>query len=111
MMVGSVNRALEGSLQLRAATLFCGVSITNDDAASVGECLSERFRETNRIGWAELKPTGLILRRLHSSRLEGWPRARSRLGPSFETVATLPPQDEVNRYDSNHGNGRLVWRI
>src|SRR5271169_4706638 len=53
------------------------------------------------------KPTGLILRRLHSSRLEGWPRARSRLGPSFETVATLPPQDKVNRYDSNHGNGRL----
>ena len=30
--------------------------------------------------------------------------AGTRLGPSFETVATLPPQDEVNQYDSNLGN-------
>jgi hypothetical protein len=35
------------------------------------------------------KPSDLILRRLRSSRgrLEGWPRAWSRLWPSFETRA------------------------
>ena len=70
--------------------------------------VSDRFHETHRIGRMELKPTDLILKEAHRSRvyprsahqvrksaysrlavcrLEGWPLARSRLWPSFETRA------------------------
>src|SRR5262245_19037988 len=41
-------------------------------------------------------PTDLILRSERSERLEGWRHALSR-GPSFETAAARPPQDEVRR--------------
>src|SRR5712664_3634427 len=42
----------------------------------------------------------LILRSAHSARLEGWPRVHA-LCPSFETLASQAPQDEVGEYTHN----------
>ncbi len=65
----------------------------------------------------EIKPSDLILRRPRSSRgrLEGWPQARYRLWPSFETRASFDKLRSAllrtrlmdNRCDSYHGNAVL----
>src|SRR5712691_7535031 len=47
--------------------------------------------DVETIRTIEIKPSDLILRRPRSlrGRLEGWPQARSRLWPSFETRASF----------------------
>ncbi len=97
--------------QLRAARMSAivasWVQINRNAPASAGTTASSSrnsARPTRRTGslyiffphcsvtrarWRVIAPMDLILRRPRSSRgrLEGWPRARSRLRPSFETPA------------------------
>ena len=64
---------------------------------AVHDRLADRFHETNRIERSNFKPSDLIPRRPRSSRgrLEGWPRARSRLWPSFENLRTRASFDKL----------------
>src|SRR5258707_4585797 len=92
--IGSMNSSVRISPTVAGLRVVINMAHLKD---SYGRPNTDRFHETNQIGRTELEPADLILRRPRSSRgrLEGWPRARSRLQPSFETPASRAPQDEV----------------
>ncbi|MGA6967180.1 MAG: hypothetical protein WBZ51_26650, partial [Xanthobacteraceae bacterium] len=75
-------------------------SVWKELGNDLGHLLVDRFHETNRIEWMELKPTDLILR--SSARLVARRASRRMAAGTISLVAVLrdarkrAPQDEVD---------------